>query len=71
MAWNWIWINATSMGRVLPWGHPVGCTALRIVVSLYYQMEKMGATLGGASLCVGGRSSHVLTVDAEIYKCCL
>ncbi|MGI6434207.1 MAG: thiolase family protein [Syntrophomonadaceae bacterium] len=44
--------NLNGSGIAL--GHPVGCTALRIVVSLYYQMEKMGATLGGASLCVGG-----------------
>lgn len=35
-------------------GHPVGCTALRIIVSLYYEMERIGATIGGASLCVGG-----------------
>ncbi|MDD2620965.1 MAG: thiolase family protein, partial [Syntrophomonadaceae bacterium] len=35
-------------------GHPVGCTALRIIVSLYYEMERLGLTLGGASLCVGG-----------------
>ena len=44
--------NLNGSGIAL--GHPVGCTALRIVVSLYYQMEKMGAPLGGASLCVGG-----------------
>ncbi|MEN6350049.1 MAG: thiolase family protein [Syntrophomonas sp.] len=35
-------------------GHPVGCTALRIIVSLYYEMERLGVTIGGASLCVGG-----------------
>lgn len=35
-------------------GHPVGCTALRIIVTLYYEMERLGLTLGGASLCVGG-----------------
>ncbi len=44
--------NLNGSGIAL--GHPVGCTALRIIVSLYYQMEKMGVTLGGASLCVGG-----------------
>ena len=31
-----------------------GCsTGLRIVVSLYYELERQGKTLGGASLCVG------------------
>jgi len=35
-------------------GHPVGCTALRIIVSLYYELERLNLTVGGASLCVGG-----------------
>lgn len=41
-------------GSGIALGHPVGCTALRIVVSLYYEMERLELTLGGASLCVGG-----------------
>jgi len=43
-------VNGSGIGL----GHPVGCTALRIVVSLYYELEKQGKTIGGASLCVGG-----------------
>jgi len=35
-------------------GHPVGATALRIIISMYYEMERLGLTVGGASLCVGG-----------------
>ncbi|TWI67809.1 acetyl-CoA C-acetyltransferase [Desulfobotulus alkaliphilus] len=45
-------VNANGSGIAL--GHPVGCTGLRIVVSLYHEMKRRGATLGGASLCVGG-----------------
>jgi len=45
-------INVNGSGIGL--GHPVGCTALRIIVSLYYELEKQGKTIGGASLCVGG-----------------
>lgn len=41
-------------GSGIALGHPVGCTALRIIVSLYYEMERLNLTLGGASLCVGG-----------------
>jgi acetyl-CoA C-acetyltransferase len=44
--------NLNGSGIAL--GHPVGCTALRIIVSLYYEMERLGKTMGGASLCVGG-----------------
>lgn len=41
-------------GSGIALGHPVGCTGLRIIVSLYYELERLGLTVGGASLCVGG-----------------
>jgi acetyl-CoA C-acetyltransferase len=41
-------------GSRIALGHPVGNTGLRIIVSLYYEMERLGLTTGGASLCVGG-----------------
>ena len=41
-------------GSGIAMGHPIGCTALRIIVSLYYEMCRHNAVLGGASLCVGG-----------------
>lgn len=45
-------VNHNGSGISL--GHPVGCTGLRIVVTLCYEMERIDAKLGGASLCVGG-----------------
>lgn len=45
-------VNHNGSGIAL--GHPVGCTGLRIIVSLYYEMERLGLRIGGASLCVGG-----------------
>ncbi|MGO8943173.1 MAG: thiolase family protein [Syntrophobacteraceae bacterium] len=45
-------VNHNGSGIAL--GHPVGSTALRIIVTLYYEMERLGLTMGGASLCVGG-----------------
>ena len=48
-------VNKNGSGIAL--GHPVGCTGLRIIVSLYYEMKRQGKTLGGASLCVGGGPS--------------
>ena len=41
-------------GSGISLGHPVGCTALRIIVSLIYEMKRQGCKIGGASLCVGG-----------------
>lgn len=46
--------NINNNGSGIALGHPVGCTGLRIIVSLYYELERLGAAVGGASLCVGG-----------------
>ncbi|MBW2650796.1 MAG: thiolase family protein [Deltaproteobacteria bacterium] len=46
--------NVNLNGSGIALGHPVGCTGLRIIVSLCYELEKMDKTIGGASLCVGG-----------------
>lgn len=45
-------VNHNGSGIAL--GHPVGSTGLRIIVTLYHELERIGATVGGASLCVGG-----------------
>lgn len=49
--------NVNHNGSGISLGHPVGCTGLRLIVTLYHEMERMGATTGGASLCVGGGPS--------------
>ncbi|MEN6389676.1 MAG: acetyl-CoA C-acyltransferase [Syntrophomonas sp.] len=46
--------NINNNGSGIALGHPVGATGLRIQVSLYYELERLGLTVGGASLCVGG-----------------
>lgn len=48
-------VNHNGSGIAL--GHPVGSTGLRIIVTLCHEMERLGLTLGGASLCVGGGPS--------------
>ncbi|MHC1761478.1 MAG: acetyl-CoA C-acyltransferase [Negativicutes bacterium] len=45
-------VNANGSGIGL--GHPVGCTAARIIVSLIYEMDRRDVRFGVASLCVGG-----------------
>ena len=44
-------------GSGISLGHPIGCTGLRIIVTMLYEMERRGLTVGGASLCVGGGPS--------------
>jgi len=48
-------VNHHGSGIAL--GHPVGSTGLRILVTLYHEMERMDYEFGGGSLCVGGGPS--------------
>jgi len=41
-------------GSGISLGHPVGCTGLRIIVSLVHEMIRRDLELGLATLCVGG-----------------
>ncbi len=46
--------NINNNGSGIGLGHPVGATGVRLIVSLYHELERLGATVGGASMCVGG-----------------
>ena len=43
-------VNGSGIGL----GHPVGCTGLRICISLTYEMQRRQSQYGLATLCVGG-----------------
>ncbi len=58
--------KANHNGSGIALGHPVGCTGLRLVVTLYHEMERLGLTLGGASMCVGGGPSMASLWTREI-----
>ena len=40
-------------GGAIALGHPLGCSGARILTTLLHAMERRGATLGCATLCVG------------------
>ncbi len=54
-------INANGSGIGL--GHPVGCTAARMLVSLIYEMERRAVRYGLASLCVGGGPAIAAVIE--------
>jgi acetyl-CoA C-acetyltransferase len=58
--------NINNNGSGIGLGHPVGATGLRIIVSLYYELERLGKTVGGASLCVGGGAALASLWTREI-----
>jgi acetyl-CoA C-acetyltransferase len=54
-------VNVNGSGVAL--GHPVGCTGLRIVISLLHEMQKRDLKLGAASLCVGGGMGKTVIIE--------
>lgn len=54
-------VNANGSGIGL--GHPVGCTAARIIVSLIYEMGRRQVRYGLASLCVGGGPAIATVIE--------
>lgn len=56
-------VNANGSGIGL--GHPVGCTGVRIIVSLLHEMKRRKVRYGVASLCVGGGPAMATVVEME------
>jgi acetyl-CoA C-acetyltransferase len=52
-------------GSGISLGHPVGCTGLRIVVTLIYEMIRRDINVGLATLCVGGGMGMATIVVRE------
>ncbi len=54
-------VNGSGIGL----GHPVGCTGIRIVVSLLHEMRRRGERYGLATLCVGGGMGMSTLLERE------
>lgn len=54
-------VNANGSGIAL--GHPVGCTGVRIIVTLLSELRRRGGRYGVASLCVGGGPAMATVVE--------
>jgi acetyl-CoA C-acetyltransferase len=50
-------------GGAIALGHPIGCTGTRIVVTLLHELERRGARLGLATLCVSGGMGMALAIE--------
>jgi acetyl-CoA C-acetyltransferase len=53
-------VNGSGIGL----GHPVGCTGVRIMVTLLHAMKHRGKSLGLATLCGGGGVSMAVALEA-------
>ncbi|GAB6155436.1 thiolase family protein [Desulfosporosinus burensis] len=54
-------VNANGSGIAL--GHPVGCSGVRIIVSLLSELKRRGGKYGVASLCVGGGPAMATVIE--------
>ncbi len=50
-------------GGAIALGHPIGCTGARIVVTLLHELERRGARLGLATLCVSGGMGMAMAIE--------
>jgi acetyl-CoA C-acetyltransferase len=64
MAWDMDKVNV--LGGAIALGHPVGASGTRILVTLLYEMVRRQATLGLASLCIGGGQGIAMIVERVI-----
>jgi acetyl-CoA C-acetyltransferase len=55
--------NCNLNGSGISIGHPVGCTGARITYSLAMQMQKKDASLGLATLCIGGGQGMAIVLE--------
>lgn len=52
-------------GSGIALGHPVGCTGVRIVVTLLTAMKEKDARYGLAALCIGGGQGSAIIIEAQ------
>jgi len=50
-------------GGAIALGHPIGCSGVRLMVTLIHAMKERGAHLGLASLCLGGGEAVAMSIE--------
>ena len=50
-------------GGAIALGHPIGASGARILVTMLYEMQRIDAKLGLATLCIGGGIGHAMIVQ--------
>jgi len=61
MGWDMDKVNVN--GGAIALGHPVGASGARILVTLMFEMQKRNASVGLASLCIGGGQGISIVIE--------
>jgi acetyl-CoA C-acetyltransferase len=59
--WNWDKVNVN--GGAIALGHPVGCTAAKLVATLCNELQRREARYGLDTMCVGGGQGGALILE--------
>ncbi|MPM41828.1 Acetyl-CoA acetyltransferase [bioreactor metagenome] len=50
-------------GGAIALGHPLGCTGVRLIVTLLHNLRRTGGRYGLATLCIGGGQSMATIIE--------
>lgn len=60
---DWDWNKVNPNGGAIALGHPVGCTAAKLVATLTQELQRRKARYGIDTMCVGGGQGGCLIVE--------
>ncbi len=60
---NWDWEKVNVNGGAIALGHPVGCTAAKLVATLTHEMQRREVRYGIDTMCVGGGQGGCLILE--------
>jgi acetyl-CoA C-acetyltransferase len=61
--YNWDWDKINLNGGAIALGHPVGCTAAKLVATLTHEMQRREVQYGMDTMCVGGGQGGCLILE--------
>jgi acetyl-CoA C-acetyltransferase len=60
---NWDWDKVNVNGGAIALGHPVGCTAAKLIATLTHEMQRREVRYGMDTMCVGGGQGGALILE--------
>jgi len=61
--YGWDWEKVNVNGGAIALGHPVGCTAAKLIATLTHEMQRREARYGIDTMCVGGGQGGCLILE--------
>ncbi len=61
--YEWDWDKVNVNGGAIALGHPVGCTAAKLVATLTHEMQRREVRYGMDTMCVGGGQGGCLILE--------